>query len=150
MMSDAFVHTQVMGCDGFLPCFMEESLLGGILTGIWRYFYLFVSSMCHTLSCFLALYHTFLDFRPTLVSFTLSCDMQVLAWNQDQDTKIANSLISNLFWFTSRELSKACNEITKQKRTLRVQLQINTCTTKSLLSKQTESILNKSHSMQLK
>ena len=93
------------------------------------------------LSLFLALSHTFQDFLLILISSTFSCDAWVFTQNQDQDTKIPNSLISDLFWFSSGPFSKTCNRITKGKRTLRVQMQINTCTRKSLLSKQTESIL---------
>ena len=39
----------------------------------------------------------------------------VLTWNQDQDTKIPNSLISDLFLFSSEQLSKISKEITKEK-----------------------------------
>ena len=100
-------------------------------------------------TCFIALSHAFPDVLPTLVSFTLSHDAWVLAWNQDQNAKIPNSLISDLLWISSRQLSKICNEITKGKRTLMVQMQINICTIKNLISKQTESMLNKLDSMQL-
>ena len=51
----------------------------------------------------------------SLLSLALLCDVQVLTWNQDQDTQIPNSLISNLFLFSSGQLSKTWKEITKKK-----------------------------------
>ena len=88
------------------------------------------------LSCFLALSHTFWIICQPL---TLLHDAWVLTHNQDQDTNILTTLISDLFWFSSRQLRKTCKKNHKGKRTLRFQMLINTCTT-NLLSKQTESI----------
>ena len=105
-------------------------------------------SLTLSLSYFFAFSHPFSDYLSTLLSLALSCNAPVLTQNQDQDTKIPNSLISYLFLFSRGQLCKTCKKARKEKTTQRVQMQINTYTIK-LLSKQTKSVLNNLMSCQM-
>ena len=79
---------------------------------------------CQNLSCFLALSlmlfschnsSLFLTLSRLSIDLLLYHVMHGFTQNQDQDTNIPNSLISDLFLFSSRQLSQKCKESTKGK-----------------------------------